>query len=109
MDIVGIVAACMVGIYGFIEVLKRAVPQIPDKFYPLIAYLLSAGVTAIVAITQGLPFTEALIAFLSMGLGSGGVNGLVKTYLPGLAELGYRESEQKDVPTVVSPNDEYPE
>jgi len=110
MSVVEILTICTLGIYGFVELLKRAIPQIPDRILPLIAYVLSGGATVAIALTQHVSILEAFLVFFTMGVGAGGVNGLMKTYLPNVAQLGLsQKSSGDDVPTVVSPNEEYPE
>jgi len=74
MSPVELLAAGVVGIYIVVAILRKAFPQIPSNFVPLINLILGVGLAVYVAATHDLNAVELIITALLPALGASGAH-----------------------------------
>jgi len=74
MTPVELLAAGVVGIYIVVAILRKAFPQIPSRFVPLINLGLGIGLAVYVAVSHDLNAVELVITALLPALGASGAH-----------------------------------
>ena len=74
MTPVELMAIGVVGIYMIVAMLRKAFPQIPSRFVPLINLGLGIGLAAYIAVSNDLNIVEVVITALLPALGASGAH-----------------------------------